>query len=394
MAPHDVEIGKTGDESFGFYLWFDENGHYIEDVTIGSPADQSGLKVGDRVIEVNHSNVENEIHENVVAKVQESGDIVTLNVVSVRRDEIGETVKPNTVTLIKEGGSFGFYIQHDSKGFYFEYVQLGSPSDKAGISTGDRLLEVGDQLVEGMKYEDVFQLIRSAGDQISIVMQSSKKSRPAPISDLTTAGESKNQVYRQLLGQEEIDHVVEKRFLQLEYEKKHGIVDPEPAKRGTDLRSRAKDRKDSKAKKKTSTKVKFDTAADNVAFVEEEGTEMGSAKKKKRRRKKGDAEKSEGKEGKKKRKKRGERSESKARGESEAPEGADDTPKVEMTAEAKKEALQALRRKTKANRDAVLNKEDKATEKAEKKKKHGEFSKQLCHSVKKTANYSIFCDFY
>ena len=28
---------------YGFYLWHDENGHYVEDVTIGSPADKAGL---------------------------------------------------------------------------------------------------------------------------------------------------------------------------------------------------------------------------------------------------------------------------------------------------------------------------------------------------------------
>merc|ERR1712178_191770 len=124
--------------------------------------------------------------------------------------------------------------------------------------------------------------------------QSSKRSRPAPISDLTAAGGRRTPVYRQLLGQEDIDYVVEKRFLQLEYEKKHGIVDPEPAKRGTDLRSRTKARKESK-KKRTSTKVKFDTAADNVAFVEEDGEEMKETKKKKKKRKKGESKDGEGK---------------------------------------------------------------------------------------------------
>lgn len=109
MLPHDVEINKGDDPSFGFYLWFDENGHYIEDVTIGSPADRAGLQIGDRVVEVNHSNVENEIHENVVSKVAESGDHVTLNVVSVRKEEITNTVQPVSIKLIKEGGSFGFY---------------------------------------------------------------------------------------------------------------------------------------------------------------------------------------------------------------------------------------------------------------------------------------------
>lgn len=50
-APHTVEITKEN-ESLGFYLWFDENGHYIEDVTFGSAADKSGLKIGDRLMEV------------------------------------------------------------------------------------------------------------------------------------------------------------------------------------------------------------------------------------------------------------------------------------------------------------------------------------------------------
>jgi len=49
--PYDVTITKEN-ESFGFFLWFDENGHYIEDVTIGGAADVAGLKIGDRVIEV------------------------------------------------------------------------------------------------------------------------------------------------------------------------------------------------------------------------------------------------------------------------------------------------------------------------------------------------------
>lgn len=120
MLPHDVEINKEDEPSFGFYLWFDENGHYIEDVTIGSPADRAGLNVGDRVVEVNKQNVENEIHENVVAKVSESGDIVTLNVVSVRKEEITATVKPVAVKLVKESGSFGFYW----RGIFYNFLKI------------------------------------------------------------------------------------------------------------------------------------------------------------------------------------------------------------------------------------------------------------------------------
>ena len=42
--PRDVEIVKTSDQELGFILWFDDNGHYIEDVTIGTPAYDVGLR--------------------------------------------------------------------------------------------------------------------------------------------------------------------------------------------------------------------------------------------------------------------------------------------------------------------------------------------------------------
>ena len=36
----------------GFHLWFDHHGHYIEDVEIGSAAENAGLKIGDRLFKV------------------------------------------------------------------------------------------------------------------------------------------------------------------------------------------------------------------------------------------------------------------------------------------------------------------------------------------------------
>ena len=46
-----MNLGKSG---YGFYIWHDENGHYVEDITIGSPADRAGLRAGDRIIEINN----------------------------------------------------------------------------------------------------------------------------------------------------------------------------------------------------------------------------------------------------------------------------------------------------------------------------------------------------
>ena len=43
---------------------------------------------GDRLLEVNHHNVEQEEHEAVVELVKESGDMVTLNVQSIKQEQI------------------------------------------------------------------------------------------------------------------------------------------------------------------------------------------------------------------------------------------------------------------------------------------------------------------
>ena len=49
-----MRIQNSGKSGYGFYIWHDENGHYVEDITIGSPADRAGLRAGDRIIEINN----------------------------------------------------------------------------------------------------------------------------------------------------------------------------------------------------------------------------------------------------------------------------------------------------------------------------------------------------
>ena len=59
--------GKGG---YGFYLWQDTDGHYVEDITVNSPADRAGLRAGDRIIEINSVNIEAEGHEDVFYRIK------------------------------------------------------------------------------------------------------------------------------------------------------------------------------------------------------------------------------------------------------------------------------------------------------------------------------------
>uniref|UniRef100_A0A4W6CEK9 PDZ domain-containing protein n=1 Tax=Lates calcarifer TaxID=8187 RepID=A0A4W6CEK9_LATCA len=56
-----------GERGYGFHLHGERNkgGQFIRKVEPGSSADLAGLKPGDRVVEVNGENVENETHHQV-----------------------------------------------------------------------------------------------------------------------------------------------------------------------------------------------------------------------------------------------------------------------------------------------------------------------------------------
>ena len=43
-----------------------QDGHYVEEVDPGGPAERAGLKTGDRVIQINGMNIEADDHEDVI----------------------------------------------------------------------------------------------------------------------------------------------------------------------------------------------------------------------------------------------------------------------------------------------------------------------------------------
>jgi len=58
--------------------FFSLKGHFVKEVVEGGPAVESGLKAGDRIIEVGGTNVEKMSHEKVVGLVKKSGSKLVL----------------------------------------------------------------------------------------------------------------------------------------------------------------------------------------------------------------------------------------------------------------------------------------------------------------------------
>ncbi|KAL1278714.1 hypothetical protein QQF64_025387, partial [Cirrhinus molitorella] len=80
---------KKGENGYGFHLHGEKGktGQYIRKVERASPAEASGLRAGDRVVEVNGENVERETHHQVVQRIKAVEHETRLLVVNRETDE-------------------------------------------------------------------------------------------------------------------------------------------------------------------------------------------------------------------------------------------------------------------------------------------------------------------
>lgn len=88
---------ERGPDGYGFHLHGEKGkpGQFIRLVEAGSPAERSGLRAGDRLLEVDGENVERESHQQVVERIRAAAGAVSLLVVEPVADE----------QLQKRGGS-------------------------------------------------------------------------------------------------------------------------------------------------------------------------------------------------------------------------------------------------------------------------------------------------
>uniref|UniRef100_A0A667ZJQ1 Na(+)/H(+) exchange regulatory cofactor NHE-RF n=1 Tax=Myripristis murdjan TaxID=586833 RepID=A0A667ZJQ1_9TELE len=209
-----------GDHDYGFHLHGERNkgGQFIRKVEPGSSADLSGLRPGDRVVEVNGENVEHETHHEVVSRIRAVDHRTRLLVVDRETDDylrsrglacteelaiemgtFSPRPTPSTSPIPRENGSlpaepspespeatvellprlchllkgeqgYGFNL-HSNKtqgGQFVRSVDPGSAAERADIRPGDRL--VNGVNIEGLRHSEVVAIIREGGQETHLLV--------------------------------------------------------------------------------------------------------------------------------------------------------------------------------------------------------------------------------
>ncbi|NXP18961.1 NHRF1 protein, partial [Scytalopus superciliaris] len=204
---------ERGPDGYGFHLHGEKGkpGQFIRLVEAGSPAERSGLRAGDRLLEVDGENVERESHQQVVERIRAAAGAVSLLVVDSTADEqlsrrggagaeppvVAGQADPDPVPVPAEpaarepsGGSqreelrprlchmkkgpdgYGFNLHSDKSrpGQYVRAVDPNSPAEAAGLAPQDRIIEVNGVCMEGKQHSDVVAAIKAGGDETRLLV--------------------------------------------------------------------------------------------------------------------------------------------------------------------------------------------------------------------------------
>ncbi|XP_065503984.1 Na(+)/H(+) exchange regulatory cofactor NHE-RF1 [Caloenas nicobarica] len=198
---------ERGPDGYGFHLHGEKGkpGQFIRLVEAGSPAERSGLRAGDRLLEVDGENVERESHQQVVERIRAAAGAVSLLVVDPVADEQlqkrggpgteppggggqaapepaeprepggggqREELRPRLCRMKKGPNGYGFNLHSDKNrpGQYVRAVDPDSPAEAAGLAPQDRIIEVNGVCMEGKQHADVVAAIKAGGDETRLLV--------------------------------------------------------------------------------------------------------------------------------------------------------------------------------------------------------------------------------
>ncbi|XP_004712885.1 Na(+)/H(+) exchange regulatory cofactor NHE-RF4 isoform X1 [Echinops telfairi] len=176
---------------FGFSITPGGQGPFWVVLSPGGAAERAGVPPGARLLEINGVSVESFSHQQLNRKLWLSKKKVTLLVAGPEVEEqcrqlrmplaapLAEgwalPTRPRCLHLEKGPQGFGFLLREEKGlggrlGQFLREVDPGLPAEKAGMQSGDRLVAVAGDSVEGLSHEDTVSRIRAQGSCISLTV--------------------------------------------------------------------------------------------------------------------------------------------------------------------------------------------------------------------------------
>ncbi|XP_077466984.1 Na(+)/H(+) exchange regulatory cofactor NHE-RF4-like isoform X7 [Stigmatopora argus] len=186
-------LRRVEGENFGFSLQKNSHEQGLE-ITIVNPcssAEHSGLKEGDRVLEVNEEDVVNMDFLKVARKIQSCG--ANLFLLVLKRGDYEKAVCTGmdlqTLAIASKGGPcsrprlchihwhehYGLGMTLISseaglKGHHILSVWAGGPAEKAGVTSGDRLVWMNGANTSGLSHVSINRSLKKSADSVTILV--------------------------------------------------------------------------------------------------------------------------------------------------------------------------------------------------------------------------------
>ncbi|XP_049581847.1 Na(+)/H(+) exchange regulatory cofactor NHE-RF4-like isoform X2 [Syngnathus scovelli] len=192
LQPKLHQLRRVEGQNFGFYLQraTDNQGLQITDVDPWSPAEHSGLKEGDRVLEVNDEYVVNMDFYKVARKIQSCGQHLFLLVLK-RADYEQAVCSGVDLQMLAKAYKGGpccrprlYHInrhQHCGLGMTLSSVEVlkrhcilsirtGGPAEKAGVRSGDRLVWINGVRTSNLTHNFINKSLKKSADSVTVLV--------------------------------------------------------------------------------------------------------------------------------------------------------------------------------------------------------------------------------
>ncbi|XP_056140321.1 NHERF family PDZ scaffold protein 4b [Lampris incognitus] len=185
---------KRGEgESYGFSLRVEKGckGHVIREVRSSGAAERSGLRDGDRLLEVNGCFVDDISHAEVARHIRLSGHQLCLLVMDgeeyepavsqgqdlqalIRTHRKAENCKPPRLCHITRDPASGLGISftpvEGEKGRFSVSLATGGPAERAGVCKGDQLVWMNGATVSDLTYSALSKMVKKCGDHMTVLV--------------------------------------------------------------------------------------------------------------------------------------------------------------------------------------------------------------------------------